>query len=89
MTTIRDRSLEVGAFTIEPVAGCEDILTRVVVYDRPKIREIGFPSQFGTYHTDLAEAIRRDGAHVELRGIDKRMGNGRCSVNLLWATSEN
>jgi hypothetical protein len=87
VTTIRDRSIEVGAFTIEPVAGCKAIFPSLVVYDRPQIREIGFPSQFGTDHTDLAETIRRDGAQVELRGINRQMGNVDCSVNLLWATS--
>jgi len=57
----------------------------VIVYDRPEVREIGFPSLFSTYTADLAEAVRRDGALVELRGIDMSMGKGECPVNLIWA----
>lgn len=70
---------------IEPVAGCKMISPGVVVYDRSRIREIAFPNLFSTYTADLADTIRREGAHVELRGIDTWMGNGDCSVNLMWA----
>jgi hypothetical protein len=59
----------------------------VVVYDHPKIREIGFPSMWNTYTTDLADTIRRDGAQAELRGINDRFGDGDCAVNLMWAAS--
>jgi hypothetical protein len=77
-----DRS---GLFTIKPVNGCKTVSTEVVVYDRPQLREIAFPNLFGTYSTDLADRIRRDRAHTELRGVDRWQGNGNCSVNLVWA----
>jgi hypothetical protein len=84
-TTIRKPSDGGGLLAIEPVAGCAAIDPIVVVYDRSQIREIGFPNQFGTYTADLADTIQRDGAHVELRGIGRWMGNGDCSVNVVWA----
>jgi hypothetical protein len=84
-TTIRGTGDASGLLTIDPVAGCKAITTKVVVYDRPQLREIAFPNQFGTYSAELADRIRRDGARVELRGIDRWMGNGDCSVNLMWA----
>jgi hypothetical protein len=75
-----------GSFlAVDPVAGCKTIAPGVIVYDRPEVREIGFPSLFSTYTADLAEAVRRDGALVELRGIDMSMGKGECPVNLIWA----
>jgi len=86
VTTIRKSSTD-DFLEVDPVAGCRAITTALVVYDRPKIREIGFPNLFTTYTDDLADTIRRDGARIELRGINKRMGNGNCSVNLLWATA--
>ena len=71
--------------TIEPVAGCKSITAAIVVYDQPRVREVAFPRQFGgDYSAGLADRIRRDGAHVRLRGIAPR-DNGNCSVNLLWA----
>ena len=89
ITTIRKPSSEGGGmFAIDPVAGCKAVRVSVVVYDRPNVREIGFPSLWNDYTTDLAEMIRRDGAQVELRGINKRTGESDCSVNLLWATAQ-
>jgi hypothetical protein len=87
ITTIRKPSSEGGLLAIDPVAGCKAVRPGVVVYDRPQIREIGFPSMWNTYTADLADTLRRDAEQVELRGIDKWMGNGDCSVNLIWAVS--
>jgi hypothetical protein len=87
VTTILKSSDGGRFFEIDPVAGCRAISTELVVYDRPQIREIGFPNLFTTYTADLVDTIRRDGARVKLRGIDKWMGNGDCSVNLTWATA--
>jgi hypothetical protein len=86
MTTIRKSSDADGRLAIDPVAGCNAITTpTIVVYDRPQIREIAFPNLFRSYGADLAETIRRDGAHVKLRGINKRAGSSECSVRLMWA----
>jgi hypothetical protein len=85
-TTIRESSERNDLLAIDPVAGCKAIRQETVVYDRSRTREIGFPNLFTTYTADLAETIRRDGAQVRLRGIDTWLGNGDCSVNLLWAT---
>jgi hypothetical protein len=85
ITTIRKLRDANGLLTIDPIAGCTAVRTGVVVYDRPQIREIAFPNQFGDYEARLTDRIRHDGAHVELRGIDKAPGNGECSVNLMWA----
>jgi len=74
-----------GLLAIEPVSGCKAIDPRVIVYDRPHIRKIAFPNPYSTFNLDLIDAIERHGAHVKLRGIDKWMGNGGCSVNLMWA----
>jgi hypothetical protein len=84
-TTLRKTEPASGLPTVEPVAGCAAIRTAVVVYDQPRIREIAFPSLFDTYSADLADRIHRDGAHVELRGINRSMGSDICSVNLMWA----
>jgi len=74
-----------GRIAIEPVAGCQTITAGIAVYDNAHLREIGFPNFFGSYAKDLADRIRRDGARVELRGIDKPKGNNNCSVSMLWA----
>jgi hypothetical protein len=87
ITTIRKSSSEGGFFAIDPVAGCKAVSPSVVVFDRPKIREIGFPSMWNTYTGDLVDTIRRDGAQAKLRGINDRFGDGDCSVNLMWAAS--
>jgi len=84
-TAIRKTADQNGLLLIEPVAGCKTITSKIVVYDQPQNREIAFPNQFSTYSVDLSDRIRRDRAHVELRGIDKLMGDGDCSVNLMWA----
>jgi hypothetical protein len=75
----------IDLLTIEPVAGCKTITPKLVVYDREQVREIAFPNQFSTYAANLADRVRRDRAHAELRGIDRWMGKGNCSVNLMWA----
>jgi hypothetical protein len=67
------------------VRGCKTVNPSVVVYDRSQVREIAFPNQFSKYSSDLANNIQRDGARVEIRGVNKWMGNGDCSVNLIWA----
>lgn len=85
VTTLRKSSDRGRVLAIDPVAGCKAVIPRVVVYDRPQVREIGFPTLVDAYTFDLADAIRRDGARVELRGINKRGSNGDCSVNLMWA----
>jgi hypothetical protein len=75
-----------GLLAINPVAGCEMIRPNVVVYDRPRVREIGFPNLFTSYVADLADKVRRDGARVGLRGVNRSTDDGSCSVNLMWAT---
>jgi hypothetical protein len=52
ITTIRKPSDEVGGFSIAPVAGCDRITPKVVVYDRPEIRVIAFPSLWNNYAID-------------------------------------
>jgi hypothetical protein len=84
-TTIRRTGDADGLLTIDPVAGCQAVSAKVIVYDQPQLREIAFPNLFDAYSAELADRIGRDGAHVELRGIDSWMGNGDCSVNLMWA----
>jgi len=79
---------QAGVVAIDPIAGCTDVNPAMVVYDTPQIREIGFPSQFSTYIADLTETIRRDGAQVELRGLQKETSGGECGANLLWATNK-
>lgn len=85
ITKIRKKGDADGRFAIDPVRGCKTVSPSVVVYDRSQVREIASPNQFGNYSSDLANNIQRDGARVELRGINKWMGNGDCSVNLIWA----
>ncbi len=70
--------------TIAPVEGCNTINPQVMVYDQPRLREIAFPNPFSQFSTDMAERIRRAAAPVRLRGVDKWMGHGECSVNLLY-----
>lgn len=84
-TTIRRSTGGTNLLTIDPVAGCNAVDPTVVVYDRSAVREIAFPSLWSSYMADLADSIRRDAAPVKLRGIDKSMGNGDCTVNLMWA----
>jgi hypothetical protein len=87
ITTLRKSSDADGRLAIDPVAGCSAITApQMVVYDRPQVREIAFPNLFRSYAADLVETIWRDGAHVRLRGINKRDGGGECSVTLMWAT---
>jgi hypothetical protein len=76
---------DAGDLLITPVATCRVVNTRVLLYDRPKIRKIVFPNLHTTSSKDLASTILREGAHVELQGIDRSRGNGGCTVNLLWA----
>jgi hypothetical protein len=87
ITRIRKSGVGVGGFSIDETAGCNAITPDVVVYDKLQIREIGFPSMWNPYTTDLADTIRRDGAQVELRGVNDRFSDGHCSANLIWATS--
>ena len=84
-SAIRKPSDNIGLLEIDPVAGCKTARPETVVYDRLQIREIGFPSQFSTYTADLADKVWRDRTRVELRGIARWMGNGDCSVKLMWA----
>ena len=74
-----------GDLEVERTAGCKTINPRVIVYDRPKMRKIAFTNLHTTFSTDLAAAILQQRARVELRGIDRWMGDGYCSVNLMWA----
>jgi hypothetical protein len=82
---IRKVDTATGLLTIEPLAGCKAITAKVITYDRPQLREIAFPNLFDAYAAELADRIRRAGAQAQLRGIDRWMGNGNCSVNLMWA----
>jgi hypothetical protein len=70
-------------------AGCVNRVTLTRFFGplipNTQVREIAFPNQFGNYSSDLANNIQRDGACVELRGVNKWVGNGDCSVNLIWA----
>jgi hypothetical protein len=84
-TRIRKIDRATDLITIEPVAGCKTITGKAIVYDRPQVREIAFPNQFSTYSADLADRMRRDGAQLELRGLDRWMGGGDCPANLVWA----
>jgi hypothetical protein len=84
-TIILKASRETELVPIRPVAGCNAINPAVIVYDRPERREIAFPNLFTQYAAELTNRIRQNGARLELRGIDRWMGNGACSVNLLWA----
>ena len=88
ISKIRRSADNVGSIVIDPVAGCTDVIPAVVAYDAPQIREIGFPSQFSTYVADLTDAIRRNGAQIELRGLQKEMRGSVCRANLLWATNK-
>ena len=83
--TVLESTKDSGWLAIKPVAGCNVIRPGLLVYDRPQIREIAFPNLFTTYAADLASRMRQDAAQVELRGIDRWMNDGSCSVNLLWA----
>jgi hypothetical protein len=74
---------------IKPVAGCRTIDPLIVVYDRANLREIAFLNLWSSAQDDLVEAIRRDGAAVTLSGLDKWMGHGDCSANLMWARGQN
>lgn len=77
---------ESGVALIDPAMGCESIRSVLVLYDRPRIREIAFPNFFGSYSATLAVKIWRDGAQVRLRGINRPAATGGdCSANLLWA----
>jgi hypothetical protein len=89
ITKIRKAGAEGGGISIEAAAGCKTIFPSVVVYDRPRIRQIGFPSQWNNYTINLADTIRGDGVQVQLRGINKRSDKSDCSANLVWATSLN
>ena len=70
---------------IVPVKGCVSISTGVVVVDRPKLRQISFPTLRSEYPGELMEAIEREGLAVRLMGIEEKPRNGHCRVNLLWA----
>ena len=73
------------SFAIDPVAGCKSISSSSVVYDRKGLREIAFENLMSEYKSDLVEAIRAAGIRVKLRGVNDWVGNGDCSVNLMWA----
>ena len=85
VTTLRESNEDSSRIAIAPVGGCRAICPHVVLYDRSQIRQIAFPNLFNSYDADLLDAIRRDGVAVKLRGVDRWMGNGDCSVNLMWA----
>lgn len=85
VTSVRTPSDGKGVFGVYPAAGCNSVEPRAAVYDRPQVREIAFPNPFSEYMATLTDRIRRAQARVELRGIDRSMGQGECSVNLLWA----
>ena len=71
------------SFTIDPVAGCETIVPSTIVYDRTHIREIGFPNPYSEYNAHLLAVLARNHTRVTLRGIDRWMGHGYCSANLI------
>ncbi len=73
-----------GSFSIDPVNGCNTVVPSTIVYDRAKAREIGFPNPFND--DQILSAIVRDHVRVTLCGIDRWMGHGYCSANLIWAT---
>ena len=73
---------------IEPVAGCKSVNICPIVYDRATIREMSFLNLFRAYSTELADAIRRDGVPVQIRGLDHGLGNGECSASLIWAEKQ-
>ena len=81
-TKIRGPMDAVGIFQIDPVAGCTEARTNIIVYDQPSIREISFPTLFGPYPADLLEKIRRAGAKVELRGVSQ---GSPCGAKSVWA----
>jgi hypothetical protein len=84
-TTLIRNFGENGVLKIDPVAGCQTVAPATIVYDRASIREISFPNLWSSYQHTLAETVQRAGAHVGLRGIDRWMGHGDCSANLMWA----
>jgi hypothetical protein len=88
ISRIRRSADNASVVVIDPVAGCTDVVPGLIVDDSSQIREIAFPNQFGEYGAELTETIRRSGAEVELRGLQKEMGGGACSANLLWQPAE-
>jgi hypothetical protein len=87
-TVIRGRNDNEMSLEISPVAGCHAIRESVVVYDRPKVREIALPNLWSSAVSDLLDNIRRDGAPVRLSGLDRWPGHGVCSANLVWASAQ-
>jgi hypothetical protein len=83
-TTIRKVD-STGYLGIQPVSGCSVINPGTIVYDQPQLREIAFPNPFSEYPTALANRIRRAGATVELRDVNKLMTQGECGVDTIWA----
>ncbi len=83
-TTIRKVEEGAGLLTIDPVGGCETVDPRVVVYDRPQLREIAFPNPYNSYPVDLETTLMRNGARAELRGVNEP-SDASCTVNLIWA----
>jgi hypothetical protein len=73
-------------WAIDPVSGCKAIATHTVVFDQEGVREISFENLRNAHPSALIERIRGAGVPVKLRGVDRWMGNGDCSVNLLWAS---
>jgi hypothetical protein len=87
-TVIRGR--KESQLIINPVAGCNSIgdSLETIVYERSSRREIAFANLWTSASEKLMAAIRRDGASVQLGGIDKRKDETACSVKLIWATAK-
>jgi hypothetical protein len=69
--------------TITPVDGCKEISPTVILYDRPRIRQVAFPNPRTNFDNELTGAIRAAGVPVTLRGTHRRGGD--CIVNLASA----
>jgi hypothetical protein len=76
------------AYHIEPVGGCKTVSGGLIVYDRPKIRQIAFPTLWDPTPGNLLQAIQIDHVPVRLSGLDYWMGHGDCTANLIWANPQ-
>jgi len=87
--TIRGSGSEIRFVPKSPVNGCKkihlELFTEIIVYDRPVLREIVFPTLFSSYPDDLRKRIQRVNARVEARDIRNRFGDGNCFPESVWA----
>lgn len=70
---------------IRPVAGCQQINSSVVVYDRPNKRVIAIENLWNPAKENLEDEVLRDGVPVRLSGLRNQQHDGYCFANLLWA----